>query len=124
MIDYGDVVSLTNQGIDEFAGSGGEYTLIISPGTVEIIGGIEYSKPEETGTVKGVIRGFSFKFVDGENILAGDKRGFFGGDVAIETGMFIVIKSERWRVVDNRPVNPTGDQVIAYRPVLRRLGGG
>lgn len=71
-------------------------------------------------TIKGAIRNVNDSDINGETILAGDKRGFFTHDVPIMEGDEIEVDGERYRVVNARPVKPTGT-VVAYRPVLRRV---
>ena len=121
MIDYNMVQQLTNQGIDAFSG-GSTFELITTGGGTRVDeSGIEYEAPESRVTISGGVRAISYRYIDGENIKFGDKRGFFSNAVPIENDMIIVLDGEHWRVVDNRPVNPTQSHVIAYRPILRKV---
>ncbi|MEG0209054.1 MULTISPECIES: hypothetical protein [Gammaproteobacteria] len=120
MIDYALIQEMTNQGIDDFS-SGGSFDVILSGAGVEIVNGVEVVKPVLMGKVYGAVRAIAFKYIDGESILSGDKRAFFSNVTAIENGMIVVIGGEHWRIVDTRPVNPTQDHVIAYRPILRKV---
>lgn len=122
MIDYGMIQSLTDQGINAFAGSNGVFDVILSGGGVEIDqSGNEVIKPEVTGKLYGAVRAVSYRYIDGESILAGDKRAFFSNATSIENGMIVIIDGEKWRIVDTRPVDPTQTNVIAYRPILRKV---
>lgn len=120
MIDYSEVQRLTDQGIEEFSG-GGSFEIIITGAGKEMIDGEEVTIPEVRGTVYGAVRAISYRYIDGENIKHGDKRAFFSNVTPIENGMIIILDGKHWRVVDNRPVNPTQTHVIAYRPILRKV---
>lgn len=121
MVNYADVQRMTDQGINSFA-NGGSFDIITSKGTIEIVNGEEVSKPEVRGKVTGAIRGIEYKYIDGQSILSGDKRGFFTNETPIENGMIIIINGEHWRVVDSRPVDPLQNgEPIAYRPIIRRV---
>lgn len=121
MIDYNEIQRLTNHGIDAFAGSSGDFEIILSGGGVDIVDGEEVEIEEVRGIVHGAVRAISFHHINGESIIMGDKRGFFSNATPIENGMIIILNDEHWRVVNNRPVDPTQSHVIAYRPVLRKV---
>lgn len=122
MVNYDEVQRLTDQGINAFSGNNQNgFDIIISGGSVEIVGGEEVDVPEVTGKVYGAIRAISYSQIDGESIILGDRRGFFSNVTPIENGMIIILNDEHWRVVDSRPINPTQSHVIAYRPILRKV---
>ncbi|UGO53100.1 putative virion structural protein [Klebsiella phage vB_KaeD_HazelMika] len=120
MIDYNEVQRLTDQGIEAFSG-GGSFEIIITGAGKKIVNGEEVVIQEVRGTVYGAVRAISQRYVDGETILQGDKRAFFSNVTPIENGMIIILEGKHWRVIDNRPVNPTQGHVIAYRPILRKV---
>lgn len=122
MINYAEVQRLTDQGIEAYS-DGGSFEMIVSGAGVEIgDDGSEIKVPEVRATIYGGVRAISYRYIDGESIKAGDKRAFFSNATPIENGMIIIIEGKHWRVVDNRPVNPSQTHVIAYRPILRKVG--
>ena len=122
MIDYNEIQRLTNQGINAFSGNDEVgFDIIITGGGVQMVDGEEVEVPEVRGKVFGAVRAISYHMIDGESIRLGDKRAFFSNVTPIENGMIIILEGQHWRVVDNRPVNPTQSHVIAYRPILRKV---
>lgn len=122
MINYAEIQNLTDQGINAFAGDGGEFDVILTGGGVRIgDDGKEVVVPPQMGKVHGAVRAISYRYIDGENIRFGDKRAFFSNVTPLENGMIVIIDGEHWRIVDTRPVNPTQTHVIAYRPILRKV---
>lgn len=121
MIDYAEVQRLTDQGINAFSGGSGTFDIIISGAGKKMVNGKEVSVPEVRGKVHGAVRAINMRFIDGESIKMGDKRAFFSNVTPIENGMIIILDGKQWRVIDNRPVDPTQTHVIAYRPILRRI---
>lgn len=122
MINYDEIQRLTDQGIDSFSGDNGGFDVIVSGGGVDIdSNGNEIVKPEVKKKVYGAVRAISYRYIDGESIKFGDKRAFFSNVTPLENGMIVIIDGERWRIVDTRPVNPTQNHVIAYRPILRKV---
>lgn len=122
MIDYKQIERLTNQGIDAFAGDPqASFEMIVSGGGKVMVGGVETDVPEVRVNIHGAIRAISYRYIDGDNIKLGDKRGFFSNVTPIENGMIVILNGEHWRVIDNRPVDPTQSFVIAYRPILRKV---
>lgn len=120
---YGNIQARAMAGIQFFSDDQGEYELIVSGGGVKIVNGKEVTTQEVRATIKGLVREIQDRDINGETILAGDKRGIFTHEVEIKKGMRIIVDGEHYTVVNARPVKPTGT-VIAYRPVLRRIAVG
>lgn len=118
-MNYNEIYHLASSGIEFFSDDDGEFVLVV-PGSVSIVDGVEVVQPEARATINGCIREFKSRDIDGEMILAGDKRGIFNADVPIRKGMRVIVDGEAYNVVDPRAIKPTGT-VIAYRPVLRRI---
>lgn len=121
-MNYNEILYHATAGINFFSDDSGEFTLFI-PGGIRIVNGTEVRHPDVTATLKGVVRDFSARDIDGEMIVAGDKRGIFTADVPIEKGNRVIVDGEHYTVTDPRAIKPTGT-VIAYRPVLRRVAVG
>lgn len=122
-MDYDYIRQMTESGIEFFSDNDGNFTIITSGGGVKIVNGKEVQVPEVRGTVRGLIREVKDRDINGETILAGDKRGIFNADVEIKKGMRIIVDDEHYNVVNARPVRPTGT-TVAYRPILRRIASG
>ncbi|WWD11003.1 head closure Hc1 [Escherichia phage Phagiculus] len=105
-------------GINLLSDGDGVFEATTAP-SVQIVAGREVLSPGRSYTVKGVIREFKARDIDGDIIIFGDRRGIFTADSVISEGDRIYVDQEAYTVVDPRPVKPTGT-VIAYRPVLRR----
>ncbi|MCF0178632.1 MAG: hypothetical protein HUJ97_00100 [Bacteroidales bacterium] len=105
-------------GINLLSDGDGVFDATTQP-TFAIVNGYEQSTPGRSYTVKGVIREFKARDIDGDIIKFGDRRGIFTADSVISEGDRVYIDNEAYTVIDPRPVKPTGT-VIAYRPVLRR----
>lgn len=123
MIDYNEIQRMTDQGIADFS-DGASFEVILTAGGVKIVDGEEVKIPEERGTVYGGVRAISYRYVDGVSIMAGDKRAFFSNVTPLKDGMIVIIDGQHWRIVDTRPVNPSQNHVIAYRPILRKVAKG
>ncbi|WP_279025573.1 hypothetical protein [Gibbsiella quercinecans] len=119
-MNYASIQRMATKGIDFFSDGDGVFEIILSGGGVVFEGGREVVKSEQRGQVKGAVREVKDRDINGDTILAGDKRGFFTHDVAIEKGMIIIVDGEHYTVVSARPIKPTGT-VVAYRPILRRV---
>ncbi|QYU38166.1 hypothetical protein [Enterobacter phage Phc] len=119
-MNYRQIQKMATAGIKNFSDDNGWFDIIISGGGKKVVGGKEVITPEERGVVKGAIRDVNDRDVNGESILAGDKRGLFTCDQEIKQGMRIIIDGELYTVVNARAIKPTGT-VIAYRPILRRV---
>lgn len=120
-MNYAKIQRMATKGINFFSDEDGVFDLIIScGGDAEFIDGKIVEKPEVRAKIKGAVRDVKDRDINGETILAGDKRGFFTHDVPIEQGMTVIIDGEHYRVVNARPVRPT-KTVVAYRPILRRV---
>lgn len=119
-MNYAEINRLASAGIAFFSDSNGVFKLITSGGGVEIVGGVEVEKPEQSTTIKGIIRAPKVREVDGETIRVTDKLGVFDADVEIKNGNQIEVDGERYVVVEARPIRPTG-LTVAYRPILRRV---
>ena len=91
-MNYTNIAQMAKSGIAFFSDHNGVFKLITSGGGVEIVGGVEVEKPEQSTTIKGLIRAPKIREVDGE----------------------------RYVVVEARPIRPTGI-TVAYRPILRRV---
>lgn len=117
-MDYDDVRDLITGGI-EFMSDGDGNFKFTRGGGVKISGGKEVSEPRENFTCYGLFRDVSLNLVNGDSILAGDKRGIFTADVEIRQGDQVEIDGLSYIVVDARPVKPTST-VVAYRPIVRR----
>lgn len=105
-------------GINLLSDGGGVFEATTQP-TFAIVNGLEVSTPGSSYSVKGVIREFKARDIDGDIIKFGDRRGIFTADSVVSEGDRIYLDNEAYTVIDPRPVKPTGT-VIAYRPVLRR----
>ncbi|QXG07671.1 putative head-related protein [Erwinia phage Snitter] len=123
-MDYNEIRAMASEGISFFAeGEQSTYQVIISGGGVAIdpATGSEIDTPAVMGEVFGVIRDIQMRYVDGESILATDKRGIFqAGGVDIKKGMVIIVDGQHLRVVNDRKIKP-GETVVAYRPILRQV---
>lgn len=119
-IDYSSIQAQASAGINFFLGGKSTPYKLITPGGLSIVNGEEVMSPETSQDVLGVIRDVTSRDIDGESILAGDKKGIFDHKVAFSKGMLIDIDGERFTVVDPRVIKP-GDAVVAYRPILRRV---
>ena len=117
---YANIARMAKSGIAFFSDSNGVFKLITSGGGVEIVGGVEVEKPEQSTTIKGLIRAPKIREVDGETIRVTDKLGVFDADIEIKNGNQIEVDGERYVVVEARPIRPTGI-TVAYRPILRRV---
>lgn len=118
-MDYDEVRDLIEQGIEIMSDGDGWFD-VRRGGGVKIVNGNEVSTPTIRFKVYGFIRDVSTRDVDGENILASDKRGTFKHDPELITGDEVFVDGEAYRIVNLRPVKPTGT-VVAYRPILRRI---
>lgn len=105
-------------GINLLSDGNGIFEATTQP-TISIVNGYEVRTPGTSYTVRGVIREFKARDIDGDIIKFGDRRGIFTADSVVSEGDRIYIDQEAYTVIDPRPVKPTGT-VIAYRPVLRR----
>lgn len=119
-MNYAAIANRVKAGIAFFSDSNGTFRLITGGGGVEIVGGIEVEKPEQSTTIKGLIRAPKVREVDGETIRVTDKLGVFDADIEIKNGNQIEVDGERYVVVEARPIRPTG-LTVAYRPILRRV---
>ncbi|CAD5239153.1 hypothetical protein JLDGIFFK_00068 [Klebsiella phage vB_KppS-Samwise] len=119
-MNYANIARMAKSGIEFFSDSNGVFKLITSGGGVEIVGGVEVEKPEQSTTIKGLIRAPKIREVDGETIRVTDKLGVFDADIEIKNGNQIEVDGERYVVVEARPIRPTGI-TVAYRPILRRV---
>lgn len=119
-MNYKEIRRLASDGISFFSDGDGTFKMIISGGGVEIVGGVEVEKPEESTTIKGLVRSPRVREVDGETIRVTDKLGVFNADVDIKNGYMIEIDGERYVVTESRPVRQTST-TVAYRPILRRV---
>lgn len=118
-MDYNEIQSLIGEGI-AFMSDGDGFFDVKRGGGVKIENGKEVSTPVERFRVYGLCREVAFRDIDGDTIRAGDKRGIFNVEHDIMTGDVITIDGEAFRVVNPRPVRPTGT-TVAYRPILRRV---
>lgn len=124
-MDYNAIKSMANAGIAFFADQdgGSEFDVIISGGGIKIDPktGDEIEVAEERGKVFGVIRDVRDRDVDGESILADDKRGIFQDPgFEIKKGMIVIVDGVHYSVVVNRRIKP-GSTIVAYRPILRQV---
>lgn len=119
-MNYASVARMAKSGLAFFSDKNGVFKLITSGGGVEIVGGVEVEKPEQSTTIKGLIRAPKVREVDGETIRVTDKLGVFDADIEIKNGNQIEVDGERYVVVEARPIRPTGI-TVAYRPILRRV---
>ena len=119
-MNYANIVRMAKSGVAFFSDRNGVFKLITSGGGVEIVGGVEVEKPEQSTTIKGLIRAPKIREVDGETIRVTDKLGVFDADIEIKNGNQIEVDGERYVVVEARPIRPTGI-TVAYRPILRRV---
>lgn len=119
-MDYNQVRNMAADGINLMSDSDGIYEIIVSGGGVQVIEGEEVHVEPVSAIVKGLVRDVNSRDVDGETILAGDKRGIFSYHQEIKKDMRIIVDGETYVVVNPRPIKPTGT-VIAYRPILRRV---
>lgn len=119
-MNYAKIQRMATKGINFFSDEDGSFVLITSGGGSEFIGGKIVTVPERRETIKGAIRDVKDRDINGDTIQAGDKRGFFTHEVAIEKGMIVIVDGEHYTVVNARPVKPTST-VVAYRPILRRI---
>lgn len=120
-MNYEKIQRMATKGINFFSDKDGVFDLIVSNGgDAEFINGKIVKKAEVRAKIKGAIRDVKDRDINGDTILAGDKRGFFSHEVPIEQGMTVIVDGEHYRVVNARPVKPT-KTVVAYRPILRRV---
>ena len=120
-MNYAKIQRMATKGVNFFSDDDGVFDLIVSGGgDAEFIGGQIVEKPEVRAKIKGAIRDVKDRDINGDTILAGDKRGFFTHEVEILQGMTVIVDGEHYRVVNARPVKPT-NTVVAYRPILRRV---
>lgn len=119
-MNYDEIRAMASSGIDYFSDGDGEFVLIISAGGIKIVNGKEVKTPEVRGVAKGLVRDVNDRDINGESILAGDKRGIFNADQPISKGMRIIVDDEHYVVVNARAIKPTGT-VVAYRPIIRRI---
>ena len=119
-MNYANIARMAKSEIAFFSDRNGVFKLITSGGGVEIVGGVEVEKPEQSTTIKGLVRAPKIREVDGETIRVTDKLGVFDADIEIKNGNQIEVNGERYVVVEARPISPTGI-TVAYRPILRRV---
>lgn len=119
-MNYAKIQRMATKGINFFSDDNGVFDLIVSGGGAELVNGEIVQKPEVVKKIKGAVREIKDRDINGDTILAGDKRGFFTHEVEISQGMIVVVDGEHYRVVNARPVKPTST-VVAYRPILRRV---
>lgn len=119
-MNYEQIRHAASAAIDFFSDDNGEFDCITQPGSVDIVGGVEVEKPEIKVKVKGLVRSPKEREVDGETIRVTDKLGVFNADVEIKNGYHIYIDSERYVIVEARPIRPTS-VTVAYRPIMRRV---
>ena len=123
-MDYAQIQGMATSGINFFISDDGDSASFKkyskTQGGVDPETGDDIIPSEVSEDIFGVIRDISARDINGETILAGDKRGIFTHDIAINQGDEIDVYGERYRVVDPRPVRPSG-LVVAYRPILRRV---
>lgn len=119
-MNYGEISNMIKSGV-AFFGNGKEYNFFTDQGTKRIVGGVEVEIEREKIPIRGVIRAAKMRDIDGEGVMAGDWLGFFEADTEIKKGYAICINGERYIVTDPRPVMPDGENVVAYRPVMRRI---
>lgn len=119
-MNYDEIRKRATAGIQFFSDENGDFEIIISGGGVKIVNGKEVTVQEVRGIVRGFVRDVNDRDINGESILAGDKRGCFDYSQEVKKGMRIIVDDEWYTVVNARPIKPTGT-VIAYRPILRRI---
>lgn len=118
-MNYGEIHRQINAGV-RFFGNGQKHMFYTTQGSVTMVGGVEVPAERQTVEIEGVLRQAKKRDIDGESVIAGDWLGFFGSEIAIKKGYEVCLHGERYTVVDERPVMPGGD-VLAYRPVMRRI---
>lgn len=119
-MNYANIARMATAGIAFFSDGDGEFKLVVRPGSVDIVGGVEVERPEETTTIKGLVRSPRTREVDGETIRVTDKLGVFNNEVEIRNGQQIEIDGERYVIVEARPIRQTST-TVAYRPIMRRV---
>uniref|UniRef100_A0AAU8BXF5 Uncharacterized protein n=1 Tax=Salmonella phage PMBT35 TaxID=3137287 RepID=A0AAU8BXF5_9VIRU len=119
-MDYASVARMATAGIAFFSDKDGNFKLIVQPGSVDMVGGVEVERPEVTETIKGLVRSPRTREVDGETIRVTDKLGVFNNAVEIKNGQQIEIDGERYVIVEARPIRQTST-TVAYRPIMRRV---
>lgn len=119
-VNYDSIRAQASAGIAFFAGENPAIHKVIIPGKISIVNGREVKTPETSQEVSGVIRDVTARDINGETILAGDKKGIFNHKLEIKEGMLIEVDGARYKVTDPRPIKP-GSVVVAYRPILRRV---
>lgn len=119
-MDYNQVRNAALDGINMMSDHNGIYAILLSGGGVKMVHGKEVKVEPVWGVVKGLVRDINDRDINGDTILAGDKRGIFTHQVEIKKDMRIIVDEETYVVVNPRPIRPTGT-VIAYRPILRRV---
>lgn len=119
-MDYNQIRNAALDGINMMSDHEGIYQILLSGGGVKMVHGKEVKEDPVWGIVKGLVRDINDRDINGDTILAGDKRGIFTHQVEIKKDMRIIVDNETYVVVNPRPIRPTGT-VIAYRPILRRV---
>ena len=120
MINYNEIARMAEAGIRFFRGGSGEYQCTTNFSGAQIVNGEEIYEPKQVVTVKGFVRNPTFREIDGESIIAGDKLGCFDNSQKIEKGYQILIDGETYMVSDPRPIRQT-NVTVCYRPILRRI---
>lgn len=118
-MNYGEIYNHVATGI-QFFGNGQKHKFYTNQGTVEIVSGVEVEIARQSVEIEGVLRQAKKRDIDGEAIIAGDWLGFFGADTPIKKGYEVCLHGEHYVVVDERPVMP-GGEILAYRPIMRRV---
>lgn len=119
-MNYQNISRMAKAAIGFFSDSSGMFRCITQQGSVEIVGGVEVQKPEESTYIKGLVRSPRVREVDGETIRVTDKLGVFNSDIEIKNGYKIEIDGELFVVVEARPIRQT-NVTVAYRPIMRRV---
>ena len=119
-MNYQNIARMAKSAINFFSDEGGMFKCITQQGSVEIVGGVEVEKPEQSTYIKGLIRSPRVREVDGETIRVTDKLGVFNADIEIKNGYKVEVDGELFVVTEARPIRQT-NVTVAYRPILRRV---
>lgn len=119
-MNYQEIASLANEGIEFFSDENGSFNCITQAGSVRMVGGVEVEQPEVTAMLRGFVRNPRDIEVNGDTIRANDKLGCFTNAVPLMAGFKVDIDGERYEIINPRPVRQTAT-TVAYRPVMRRI---
>ncbi|ELY5928677.1 hypothetical protein ACSDIA_000455 [Cronobacter turicensis] len=91
---------------------------ITRPAGIEVIAGVEHTRPETRFNAVGVRSDYQPAEVDGTLIIGGDVRIVFTADQELLVGDLVDIDGTQYRIVKPNPVKPA-DLLICYRAQLR-----